>query len=76
MSLVEALQELSKARRYVVKGERCLSHQRKIVERLEREGNDPLPAIMILEHLEHMQDTYVAHRDQIEARVLMIIRPE
>ena len=49
MSLVETLELLVKAREYVAEGEECLVDQRKIVDRLERRGKDPLDAILFLE---------------------------
>jgi hypothetical protein len=76
MRLVEALEQLYKAREYVIEGEKCLSEQRKIVDLLDREGGDPLDAILFLEELENMQNEYVAHRDRLEKQVLTIVKPE
>ena len=76
MNLVETLELLVKARQYVEQGEKYLVDQRKIVDRLERRGHDPLDAILFLEDLEDMQDVYVAHRDRIERKVMKLVRPE
>jgi hypothetical protein len=76
MSLVETLELLSKARRYVKQGEQCVLHQRKIIDGLERRGGDPLEAILFLETLEEMQDAYLAHMDNLERKVMTLVRPE
>ena len=76
MNLVETLELLVKARQYVEQGEKYLVDQRKIVDRLERRGHDPLDAILFLEDLEDMQDVYVAHRDRIKRKVMKLVRPE
>ena len=68
MSLVETLELLVKARQYVAEGEEYLVDQRKIVDRLERRGKDPLDAILFLEDLEEVQEEYVAHRDRLHER--------
>jgi len=75
MSLVIALSELSKARRFVDDGEKCMVHQRKIVDTLERQGYDTLDAILFQEYLEAMQGQYVAHRDRLEEQVLRMVKP-
>jgi gamma-glutamyl-gamma-aminobutyrate hydrolase PuuD len=76
MCLVEALELLSDARRYVADGEKSLAHQRKIIDRLDRQGRDDLDALFFLEYLEEMQEQYEAHRDSLEQRVIRIVRPE
>jgi hypothetical protein len=76
MCLVETLELLSNARRYVADGEKSLAHQRKIIDRLDRQGRDDLDALLFLEYLEEMQDQYEAHRDSLEQRVITIVRPE
>ena len=76
MSLVETLELLDKAREYVAEGEEYLVDQRKIVDRLERRGHDPLDAILFLEDLEEIQEEYVAHRDRLERQVMRLVRPE
>ena len=76
MSLVETLELLVKAREYVAEGEECLADQRKVVDRLERRGQDPLDAILFLENLEDVQGEYVAHRDRLERQVMRLVRPE
>jgi hypothetical protein len=76
MSLVQTLELLDKAREYVDQGEEYLVDQRKTIERLERRGQDPLDAILLLEDLEDMQDVYVAHRDRLERRVMSLVRPD
>jgi hypothetical protein len=73
--LVETLELLSDARRYVADGEKSLALQRKI-DRLDRQGRDDLDALLFLEYLEEMQDQYEAHRDSLEQRVIRIVRPE
>jgi hypothetical protein len=75
MTLVIALRELSKARRIVVDGEKCMLRQREIVDQLERQGYDTLDAILFLEYLEEMQARYVAHRNRLEQQVLGLVRP-
>ena len=76
MSLVQTLELLDRAREYVDQGEESLVDQRKIVERLERRGQDPLDAILFLEDLEEVQEEYVAHRDRLERQVMRLVRPE
>ena len=76
MSLVETLELLVKARQYVAEGEEYLVDQRKIVDRLERRGKDPLDAILFLEDLEEVQQEYVAHRDRLERQVMRLVKPE
>jgi hypothetical protein len=76
MSLVETLELLSKARQYVEQGEQCVLHQREIVDLLEQRGSDPLEAILFLETLEAMQDAYVVHMNNLERKVLTLVRPE
>ncbi|MBT1516836.1 hypothetical protein KIP88_41265 [Bradyrhizobium sp. SRL28] len=76
MSLVQTLELLDRAREYVDQGEEFLVDQRKIVERLERRGQDPLDAILFLEDLEEVQEEYVAHRDRLERQVMRLVRPE
>jgi len=76
MGLVQTLELLSDARRYVADGEKCLERQRKIIDRLDLQGRDNLDAILFLEYLEEMQDRYVAHRDSLEQQVMTIVRPE
>jgi hypothetical protein len=75
MQLTATLDELSKARRYVLDGANCVLDQRKVVERLERRGQDALNAILFLEYLEEMQEQYVSHRDRIEQQLLGMLRP-
>ena len=76
MSLVETLELMVKERHYVAEGEEYLVDQRKIVDRLERRGKDPLDAILFLEDLEEVQEEYVAHRDRLERQVMRLVRPE
>ena len=76
MSLVETLELLVKERHYVAEGEEYLVDQRKIVDRLERRGKDPLDAILFLEDLEEVQEEYVAHRDRLERQVMRLVKPE
>ena len=75
MQLTATLDELSKARQYVTDGAKCVFDQRRVVERLERQGRDALNAILFLEYLEEMQEQYVSHRDRIEQRLLGMLRP-
>jgi hypothetical protein len=75
MSLAKALDQLSKARQYVVEGEQCMSEHRKVLDMLERQGYDALDAILFLEYLEEMQDKYVAHQDCLERRVMAMVKP-
>ena len=76
MSLVETLELLVKERHYVAEGEGYLVDQRKIVDRLERRGKDPLDAISSSWTLEDVQEEYVAHRDRLERQVMRLVRPE
>ena len=76
MELVVTLDQLREARRFVTDGEKCIVGQRKIVERLERQGYDTLDALVFLEYLEGMQNEYVAHRDRLERQVLCLVRPD
>jgi hypothetical protein len=69
------LSQLSKARRFVADGEKCMVCQRKIVDKLEQQGYDTLDAILLLEYLEEMQEQYVAHRNRLEQQVLGLVRP-
>ena len=75
MNLVIALDELQKARRIAADGQKCLSEQRKIIDRLERGGCDSLDAIQFLEYLEEVQEQYLDHRDRLEQRVLGMVKP-
>ena len=76
MRLVETLEMLSQARRYVAEGEEFLSEQRQIVDILERRGRDPLEAILVLEQLEGMQDEYVAHLDRLNQHVMGLLKAD
>jgi len=76
MRLVETLEMLSQARRYVAEGEEFLSEQRQIVDILVRRGRDPLEAILVLEQLEGMQDEYVSHLDRLNQRVMGILKAD
>jgi hypothetical protein len=76
MRLIEALEMLSQARRYVAEGEAFVSEQCRIVDRLEQRGRDPLQAILALELLEGMQDEYVAHQDRLNQQVMGILKQD
>ena len=76
MNLVVTLEQLRKARRFVVDGEKCMVRQRKIVDRMDRQGFDTLNAILFLEYLEEMQNQHVALRDQLERQLLVLVRPD
>jgi len=76
MNLVVTLEHLRKARRFVVDGEKCMVRQRKIVDRMDRQGFDTLNAILFLEYLEEMQSQYVALRDRLERQLLVLVRPD
>jgi hypothetical protein len=76
MNLVVALDELHKARQFVADGEKCMLVQRKVVDRLERQGHDSLGAILFLEYLEEMQDQYVAHLDRLNQQVMGILKED
>jgi hypothetical protein len=71
-----ALDELKKARRFVMDGEKCMVTQRELVERLDRQGYDTLSAILFLEYLEEMQDEYVAHLDRLNQQVMGILKQD
>ena len=64
MTLTVVLSQLSKARRFVADGEKCMLLQRKMVDKLEQHGHDTIDAILFLEYLEDMQEQYVAHRNR------------
>jgi hypothetical protein len=76
MNLVVALDDLRKARRFVAEGEECMLVQRKVVDRLERQGRDSLDAILLLEYLEEMQDEYVAHLDRLNRQVMGLLKAD
>jgi hypothetical protein len=76
MRLVETLEMLSQARRYVAEGEEFVTEQRRIVDRLEQRGRDPLEAILALEQLEGMQDEYIAHLDRLNQQVMGILKQD
>ena len=76
MELVETLELLSRARRYVSEGQRCISRQRKIVDALEERGHDFIEAIIFLEQLEDMQSQYIDYCDRLERKVLLLVVPE
>ena len=76
MNLVVALDDLHKARRFVADGEKCMLVQRKVVDRLERQGQDTLGAILFLEYLEEMQHQYVAHLDRLNQQVMGILKQD
>jgi hypothetical protein len=75
MTLVKTLNYLSVARQFVADGERELASQREAVRRIERKGEDPLQAILILGEIEEMQQVYVDHRDRLERQLLDLLRP-
>jgi hypothetical protein len=75
MDLALALDRLQKARRFVRDGRKCMVRQREAVAQLERQGHDATEAIVFLEYLEDMQAKYEAHREQVEAQVLGLIKP-
>jgi hypothetical protein len=75
VTLIVVLSELSKVRRFVEDGEKCMVRQRRIVDMLEQQGYDTLDAILFLEYLEEMQEQYVAHRNRLEQQVLVLVRP-
>jgi hypothetical protein len=70
------LELLADACRHVADGEKSLAHQRKIIDRLDRQGSANLDALLFLEYLEEMQDQYEAHRDSLDRRIITIVRPE
>jgi hypothetical protein len=75
VTLIVVLGELSKARRFVADGEKCMVRQRRIIDKLEQQGYDTLDAILFLEYLEGVQEQYVAHRNRLEQQVLGLVRP-
>jgi len=75
VTLIVVLSELSKARRFVADGKKCMVRQRRIVDKLEQQGYDTLDAILFLEYLEEMQEQYVAHLNRLEQQVLDLVRP-
>jgi hypothetical protein len=76
MDLVRALNQLHKARSFVIDGEKWLGQHRRMLDRLEREGCDTLDAILFLEYLEEVQEQYVAHQDRLEKQVMGLVKPE
>ena len=76
MTLIVVLSELSKARRFVADGKKCMVRQRRIIDKLEQQGYDTLDAILFLEYLEGVQEQYVAHRNRLEQQVLVLVRPD
>ena len=75
MELTTALSELATARQYVADGAKSVLTQRRLVERLERQGRDSLEAGLLLDCLEEMQEQYLSHRDRLEKQVLKILVP-
>jgi hypothetical protein len=73
--LVETLEKLSKARKYVVDGERFLSRQKVYLDKLDSSGKDTSEAEEYLETLEEMQVMYVAHMERLEKQVLFMVKP-
>jgi hypothetical protein len=73
--LVETLEKLSKARKYVVDGERFLSRQKAYLDKLDSSGKDTSDAQEYLETLEEMQVMYVAHMERLEKQVLFMVKP-
>jgi len=76
VTLIVVLSELSKARRFVADGKKCMVRQRRIIDKLEQQGYDTLDAILFLEYLEGVQEQYVAHRNRLEQQVLVLVRPD
>ena len=76
MRLIEALELLPEARRFVAEGARLVTEQRAVLRALERKGYETLDAIDYLELLEGMQAEYVEHLEKLERRVLILVRPE
>ena len=70
------LELLFAARQYVAEGETRVIRQRKVVDRLNQGGRDPLEAILFLEHLEEMQEKFLAHQDRLEKLVVRIVGPD
>ena len=76
MRLAEALERLHTARRLTAQGEKDLCYQRKVVDRLEQRGRNPLKAIELLERIEHAQDEFLAHEERVSHQVMRILRVE
>jgi hypothetical protein len=75
MSLITTLKHLEEARKIVADGERDLVTQRKLVNKIEQKGRDDFKEVLLLQHLEKMQDRYIAHRDRLETRLMDTLRP-
>jgi len=76
MRLIETLEMLSQARRYVAEGEGLSERATSDGCVLERRGRDPLDAILVLEQLEGMQDEYVAHLDRVNQHVMELLKAD
>ena len=74
--LSEALEMLSKARKFVVDGERFVSRQKAYVDKPENKGLDTSNAEEYLEILEDMQGKYIDHLYRLEQQVLYLVKPE
>jgi hypothetical protein len=57
--------DLALAEKYIAQGERHVSRQRQIVQRLQRQARDATEAQQVLEQLLLALDTHVAHRRRI-----------
>lgn len=53
-----------------------MAEQQKLVARLERRGRDPFDAILVLEHLEEMQESYLTHCDRVGEQVMGLLKPD
>ena len=75
MRLTETLGLLSRARAFVIEGERYVTEQKAFVKNLERRGRDAANALEYLEALKGMQAEYVDHMEKLERQVLMLVNP-
>jgi len=76
MDLVTTLNHLQKARKIVADGQRDLTSQRNLVDRMEQNGIVDLGNLLLLEQLEAMQCGYLKHLDKLEQRLLEQLRLE
>jgi hypothetical protein len=76
MDLVTTLNHLQKARKIVADGQRDLTSQRNLVDRMEQNGIVDLGNLLLLEQLEAMQCGYIKHLDKLEHRLLEQLRLE
>jgi len=62
-------QHLALAERHIAEGEGTVTHQRRIVADLEREGHDSAKARALLHQFQQLLDLHVVDRDRIRQQL-------